>query len=38
LLQGEQQRFLDRLAFDGGASAKVLAGHARSLARLAGAA
>lgn len=38
LLQGEQQRFLDRLAFDGGASAEVLAGHARSLARLAGAA
>lgn len=38
LLQTEQERFLDRLEFDEGASADVLAGHARSLARLAGAA
>lgn len=38
LLQSEQERFLDRLEFDEGASADVLAGHARSLARLAGAA
>ncbi|MBT2521220.1 dynamin family protein [Arthrobacter sp. ISL-28] len=38
LLQSEQKRFLDRLEFDEGASADVLAGHARSLAGLAGAA
>lgn len=38
LLQAEQQRFLERLAFDQGASAEVLAGHARLLARLADAA
>ena len=38
LLQAEQQRFLERLAFDQGASADVLAGHARLLARLADAA
>lgn len=38
LLQAEQQRFLELLAFDQGASADVLAGHARLLARLADAA
>lgn len=38
LLQGEQERFLERLAFDQGPSAEVLAGHARRLARLADAA
>ncbi|MDR6556434.1 energy-coupling factor transporter ATP-binding protein EcfA2 [Arthrobacter pascens] len=38
LLQAEQERFLERLAFDQGASADVLAGHARLLARLADAA
>jgi hypothetical protein len=38
LLQSEQERFLDRLEFDEGASPDVLAGHARSLAGLADAA
>ena len=38
LLEGEQERFLERLDFDEGPSAEVLAGHARSLARLADAA
>ena len=38
LLQAEQERFLERLAFDQGASADVLAGHARLLARRADAA
>jgi hypothetical protein len=38
LLQGERERFLERLAFDQGPSAEVLAGHARRLVRLADAA
>jgi energy-coupling factor transporter ATP-binding protein EcfA2 len=38
LLQGEQERFLERLAFYQGPSAEVLAGHARRLVRLADAA
>ncbi|MCE3244951.1 MAG: transporter [Arthrobacter sp.] len=38
LLQGEQERFLERLEFDEGPSPDALADHARSLARLAGAA
>jgi hypothetical protein len=35
LLETEQQRFLDRLDFDAGATPEVLSDHARALLRLA---